>query len=163
MSGYNPEELRATLRSAIQEGEAHIRQIERASTVLAPLFPLTADSLLSLSEDQVPILDQFIYRFTKLQDSMASRLLPTLHSLLRADNSPRPFLDILSYLEQLGALSSEDRWLFFRALRNNLAHDYPESTQQTAQTITLCYHSRYHFADSKGVLERFVSYLPLSL
>ncbi|TVR88728.1 MAG: hypothetical protein EA428_11495 [Spirochaetaceae bacterium] len=139
MSGYNPEELRATIRSAIQEGEAHIRQLERASTLLSPLFPLSPDSLLSLPEDQVPILDQFIYRFTKLQDSMASRLLPTLHSLLRADDSPRPFLDILSYLEQLGALSSEDRWLFFRALRNNLAHDYPESSQQTAQTLNTLY------------------------
>ena len=139
MSGYNPEELRATLRSAIQEGEAHIKQLERASLVLVPVFPLTADSLRSLADDQVPVLDQFIYRFTKLQDSMASRLLPTLHSLLRADDSPRPFLDILSYLEQLGALSSEDRWLFFRALRNNLAHDYPESTEQTAQTLNTLY------------------------
>ncbi len=139
MSSYDPAVFRATIESAISEGESHLRQMERAVTLLSHLFPLTADTLHSLPDDIVPVLDQFIYRFTKLQDSMASRLLPSLHSLLRADDAPRPFLDVLAYLEKLGVLSSEEEWLFFRVLRNNLAHDYPESADQTAQTLNTLY------------------------
>ena len=44
-----------------------------------------------------------------------------------------------AYLEKLGVLSSESEWLFFRVLRNNLAHDYPESADQTAQTLNTLY------------------------
>ena len=127
--------LHATIDSAVREGESHLRHMERSSSLLADHFPLTAESLHALPDDVVPVLDQFIYRFTKLQDSMANRFLPALHSYIRSDDSPRPFLDILSYLEKTGALSSEEKWQFFRGLRNNLAHDYPESAAQTAETL----------------------------
>ncbi len=125
----------ATIDSAIREGESHLRQMERSTSLLVDHFPLTGDTLHDLPDDVVPVLDQFIYRFTKLQDSMANRFLPSLHAYIRADDSPRPFLDILSYLEKTGALSSEEKWQFFRGLRNNLAHDYPESGAQTAETL----------------------------
>lgn len=125
----------ATIESALREGEAHLRQLERASSILTDLFPLNAEALKAFPEDTVPVLDQFIYRFTKLQDSMATRLLPSLYAYLNADDTPRPFLDILSFLEKIGILTSERDWQFFRGLRNNLAHDYPESTVQTAETL----------------------------
>ncbi len=139
MSGRDNQTLQQVIESAIAEASAHIRQLERAHERLAPYFPLTQESLHVLPEDQVPILDQFIYRFMKLQDSMAGRLLPALDAYLRADDSPRPFLDILSHLEQLGAIPSEHEWQFFRALRNNLAHDYPESSAQTVETLNTLY------------------------
>lgn len=34
----------------------------------------------------------------------------------------------------MGAITPEEQWQFFRSLRNNLAHDYPESAVQTAGT-----------------------------
>ena len=142
MTGRDPAIVRATIESAIREGESHLRHLQRAAGVLARRFPMTPDELHALPEDTVPILDQFIYRFTKLQDSMATRLLPSLHAFLRADDTPRPFLDVLAYLEQLGALTSEESWQFFRELRNNLAHDYPESADQTTQTLNTLFARR---------------------
>ena len=139
MNTFDPSIVTSTLDSAIKESESHIRHMERAAEILSEFFPLTDSSLHTLPDDIVPVLDQFIYRFTKLQDSMASRLLPSLHTLLRADDAPRPFLDILSYLEQMGAITSEEQWQFFRSLRNNLAHDYPESAVQTAETLNTLY------------------------
>lgn len=124
-----------TLCSAIREGESHVRRMQRATALLSPHFPVTAASLTTLPDDVVPLLDQFIYRFSKLHHSMAHRLLPTLYAYLQADDSPKPFLDILSYLEKVGALTSEEEWQFFRGLRNNLAHDYPETADQNAQTL----------------------------
>lgn len=56
-------------------------------------------------------ISQFIYRFTKLQHSMARRLLPSLYQHLEADTEPRPFLDLLHRLEQLDIVPSVARWL----------------------------------------------------
>ena len=49
------------------------------------------------------------------------------------------FLDILNKLEKLNVLSSTADWQFFRNLRNNLAHDYPESIQQTVDTLNILF------------------------
>ena len=38
-------------------------------------------------------------------------------------------------LEQLEVLPSTADWQFFRNLRNNLAHDYPETIDQTVMTL----------------------------
>jgi hypothetical protein len=142
MSDRDPGVVLATIESAISEGESHLRHMRRAAGILSRYFPLTPTTLHDLPEDHVAVLDQFIYRFTKLQDSMASRLLPSLHAFLRADDTPRPFLDVLSYLEKLGALTSEESWQFFRGLRNGLAHDYPESAEQTTQTLNELFERR---------------------
>ena len=84
-------------------------------------------------------LDQFIYRFTKLQDSMATRLLPAMYAWLEDAPRPIPFLDILNRLEQLDLIENVEQWQFFRNLRKNLALDYPESLDQTATTLNLLF------------------------
>ena len=91
----------------------------------------------------------------KLQDSMATRLLPSLDTLIRADDSPRPFLDILAELEKFGFVPQETDWQFFRSLRNNLAHDYPERTAQTVATLNLLFSEWRHFA---AILSRAADY-----
>jgi hypothetical protein len=61
-----------------------------------------------------------------------------LESAVRAleeDSSPTPFLNVLNRLEQLGAISDISKWQEFRNIRNNLAHDYPESQEQTVATL----------------------------
>ena len=130
------EEVTATIESAITEGESHLEKLHSSNEYLKSLRPITPATLESLDEESVLRLDQFVYRFTKLQDSMARRLLPSLYALLEADTEPRPFLDMLSRLEQLDVLPSVQTWQRFRNLRNNLAHDYPESLEQTAETLS---------------------------
>ena len=73
----------------------------------------------------------------KMQDSLGTRFLPALFSLLEDDDSPKPFLDILDRLEQLRVVESAETWQYFRELRNRIAHEYPESLEQTVQTINL--------------------------
>ena len=101
---------RATIESAIQECEGHIDRLERGEAILQRIFPLTEERLMRLGDTELAHLDQFIYRFTKLQDSMGRRLLPSLYGYLENDAVPRPFLDILNRLEQLGALTDLAPW-----------------------------------------------------
>jgi hypothetical protein len=58
---------------------------------------------------------------------------------LEGDSTPKPFLDILNRFEKLSIITSVDDWQFFRNLRDNLAHDYPESLVQTVETLNLLY------------------------
>jgi hypothetical protein len=58
---------------------------------------------------------------------------------LEGDSTPKPFLDILNRFEKLSIITSADDWQFFRNLRDNLAHDYPESLVQTVETLNLLY------------------------
>ena len=106
-----------------------------ASIVIESLLPISVETLSSLSDEEMAHLDRFIYRFTKAQDSMSRRFLPSLYFWLEDDTNPRPFLDVLHRLEQLGILSDITTWQTFRNLRNSLAHDYPESQRQTVATI----------------------------
>ncbi|GAB6089132.1 hypothetical protein [Spirochaeta dissipatitropha] len=132
-----------TLRSSVQECDSHILRLQRGQALLSSFFPLSKVIMAQTSEDQIEHIDQFIYRFMKLQDSLGTRLLPSLYTILEQNTQPRPFLDMLNRLEQLGVLPSAADWQFFRNLRNNLAHDYPETIEQTVLTLNTL-HSHWH-------------------
>ncbi|MFW6415025.1 MAG: hypothetical protein ACOCZ2_01800 [Thermodesulfobacteriota bacterium] len=133
------EKARNTINSAINENDKHLQRIERCKSLLADFFPLTVQEFQNLSEEQIEHIDQFVYRFTKLQDSMGIRLLPSIYVWFENDSRAKPFLDILNRLEQLEIIEDVSTWQFFRNLRNNLAHDYPESLDQTVETLNLLY------------------------
>jgi hypothetical protein len=129
----------ATIESSLKECESHTARIGRARKLLGSIFPLSDSALAALGEDDIEHLDQLIYRFTRLQDSMGTRLLPALYAYVEQNDAPTPFLSILDRLEKLGILTSAADWQFFRNLRNNLAHDYPGSLAQSVATLNTLY------------------------
>ncbi len=131
--------LQYKIETAIGECEAHIARIESATAGLKSTFPLSAESLKNLSDQNVALLDQFIYRFTKLQDAIGTRFFPSMALLVIGDEEPRPFLDTLNRLEKAGVLESVEKWQTLRVLRNNLAHDYPDSVGQCADTLNILF------------------------
>lgn len=131
--------------SALEECKKHIHRIDTALKFLEPLFPLTEEALNTLSDEQTAVLDQFLYRFAKLQDCIGLRLIPTVYALLESDTSAHPFIDILNRLEKLGVLTSAEDWQYFRSLRNNFAHEYPERSEDIVNAINALYASRDRF------------------
>jgi len=130
---------RIKIESALQECSSHVHKIERSQKLLKEFFPLAEKSLTDFTEDNIEHIDQFIYRFTKLQDALGLRLIPSIYNFIENDNTPKPFLDILNRLEKLQIIPDVEEWQMFRNLRNNLAHDYPGSARQTAETLNLLY------------------------
>ncbi|MEA3241183.1 MAG: hypothetical protein U9P37_06400 [Pseudomonadota bacterium] len=143
----NPKIIEKTIASAISECDSHLYRLNRAKKLLDEFMPLSVTALKEASDERIEHLDQFIYRFTKLQDSMGTRLLPSLYRFFENSSQPIPFLDILNHLEQLGILTSVEYWQFFRNLRNNLAHDYPESIHQTVLTLNTLYNKWRHLEE----------------
>jgi hypothetical protein len=131
--------LRLKTDAALQEGDAHLHRLAGGTKKLASVFPLSPETFESLADETVSLLDQFIYRFTKLQDAMATRLFPSLVSMITGSDAPRPFMDTLNQLEKAGIISSAETWQTLRVLRNNLAHDYPGSKEQCAATLNMLF------------------------
>ena len=135
------EVIKLKCASALEECKKHVQRINTALKFLEPLFPLTQNRLNALSDEQTAVLDQFLYRFAKLQDCIGLRLFPAVYSLLENDTTVHPFIDILNRLEKLGVLTSAADWQYFRSLRNNFAHEYPERSEDIVNAINALYAS----------------------
>lgn len=89
-------------------------------------MPMTGEIYPHLNDGQVRILDQFILRFTKLQDAMGKHLFPAILTYLQEPYEDRPMLDKLNRLEKLGYLEKPQIWQDIRNTRNKFAHDYSD-------------------------------------
>ncbi|WP_239291995.1 hypothetical protein [Candidatus Nitrotoga sp. 1052] len=73
-------------------------------------------------------MDQLLFRFIKLQDTVGERLIPATLASLREPFEDWPMRDRLNRLEKLGYLDV-DNWLAWREVRNRLAHEYPDQSE----------------------------------
>ena len=69
------------------------------------------------------LLDQFAYRYTRLQDDMGAKLMPAILKALGEDVAPMSALDRFARLEQLGWLLSADNWQTLRQIRHQFTQD----------------------------------------
>ena len=99
------------------------------------LRALTPDDYTHLNKDDRRLLDQFAYRYTRLQDDMGARLMPAVLKVLGEDISPMSAIDRFTRLEQLDWLKSADEWLSLRQVRNQFAHDYPDSLTERFERL----------------------------
>lgn len=119
------EDLRDKLRETIAIGDLHHGRMLFAYTSLRHYFPLTESIFSQISPIELALFDQLIYRFSKLQDSMGSRLFKQLLELLEEDIIGLPFLDILHKMEKLHLLENSKDWIILRQTRNTISHEYP--------------------------------------
>lgn len=125
------------LQDAWRECERNIYHLCRALTSLAPILPMTGERFEHLTDVQVQSVDQFILRFTKLQDTMGNRLFPAVLQYLQEQYEERPMLDKLNRLEKLGYIQSAEAWQNIRNTRNKFAHDYPDDWEKNAALINM--------------------------
>lgn len=121
-----------TLRIVQREGE-HLRYSWHR------LFDQTIDAEWVVSLDRDPEraerLEAFVSRFGRMQDTIATKLLPRW--LMALAEEPGSQIETLNRAERLGVLESADRWLEARQLRNRLIHEYMESPEDFAANLQL--------------------------
>lgn len=125
------------LQDTWRECERNVYHLCRALTSLGSILPMTGERLEYLTDAQVQALDQFILRFTKLQDAMGNRLFPAILQYLQEQYEERPMLDKLNRLEKLGYIQSAEAWQNIRNARNKFAHDYPDDWEKNAALINV--------------------------
>lgn len=85
------------------------------------------------NENRGEMMEAFVSRYSRLQDTIGNKLLPVL---LRATLEPSGTqLDNLSRAEKLGWVDSVERWIALRELRNRLVHEYMESPEDLLDAL----------------------------
>jgi len=128
----------AKLRMHLGRCREHARLLTESLGAIEANLPLDAQGLEQVRGDpgQMAYLDQFAYRFGRLQDTMGRQVLPLILEVFREplpDNAT--FMEKLSRLERLGLIPSVEDWDLIRELRNGLTHDYPEAGAELAASI----------------------------
>lgn len=98
---------------------------------------LSAADLVALGKEDRRLLDQFAYRYTRLQDDMGAKLIPAVLHALGEEISTMPMLDRLNRMEQLGWLPDAEKWADLRRIRNEFTHDYPETMEERFERLQL--------------------------
>ena len=144
------------MEKLIVECDKHLERINSAYLKMSVFMPLDAKKFQLLTDDEIEHIDQFLFRFAKLQDAMGEKLFLLLLEFLKEENTRnKPFIDILNRLEQLGLLQDKNVWLELRKIRNNTAHQYEDEPQQAAEGLNAIY-------ASKPVLEKIYISLRMS-
>ena len=85
-------------------------------------------------------IDQFLFRFSKLQDAMGEKLFVSMLEFLQEENpKSKPFIDTLNRLEQIGLLEDKNTWLELRKISNNIAHQYEDEPKQASEALNAIY------------------------
>lgn len=125
MTKSQTNELNDKLKETLAICDLHHQRMMFAFSNIKKYFPLTEQILSQITDIELALFDQLIYRFSKLQDSMGTRLFKQILELLEEDISGLPFLDILYKLENLNLLESAKDWITLRQTRNTVSHEYP--------------------------------------
>ena len=119
------QEINERLQREFEICDKHILRINEALEDLSSTLPLTAENYIQLGSEQIRCIDQFIFRFSKLQDAMGAKIFRFILEYLDEDVTSLPMRDILNRLERFQILPDANEWLYIRELRNEIAHDYP--------------------------------------
>lgn len=116
--------------------EKEARHLRITTDRIKALEPdLTWVESLEINVEYGEMLDAFVSRFGRLQDTLGDKLLP---ALLRASlESTGSQLDNLLRAEKLGWIMSSEQWIEIRSLRNRLVHEYIDSAKDLLQALNI--------------------------
>ena len=119
----------------INECNKHKIRIIESYTELKNIFPISSKKYQELDDMQIKNIDQYLFRFAKMQDTIGDKLFKLIVEEFVEDITTMRFVDILNQLEKIGILSSIDDWQILRKDRNNIAHQYDEEAEDMADAI----------------------------
>ncbi|KAF3978342.1 MAG: nucleotidyltransferase domain-containing protein [Methylococcales symbiont of Iophon sp. n. MRB-2018] len=119
-------EYQENLEITLNECKQHTKRINYATRKMDKFMPLTPATFLKLSETKIGNIDQFLFRFIKLQDTIGTKLFPNILLFLGEEIANKSFIDRLNRLEQLNLLDSKYTWNNLRKIRNDLSHQYEQ-------------------------------------
>ena len=117
-----------------------LKQCERHAVIMLAALrempaPLSAELLQHASPELIRLIDQFVLRFTKLQDTLGAHVLRQFAAQVLVEPvEDLPFIDVLDLLERRGYLTTE-AWALQRGTRNALTHEYPDDPQRQALAL----------------------------
>lgn len=115
--------------------EKEVKHLKQTATRIKALEPdLRWVESLEERIEHAEMLDAFVSRFSRLQDTVGDKLLPALLQVSLEKTGSQ--LDNLLRAEKMGWLFSAESWIEIRVLRNKLVHEYMDSPASLLQALT---------------------------
>jgi hypothetical protein len=81
-------------------------------------------------------INALVFRFSKLQDLLGSKIFRAYLEFNKFDTRDKSFLELLREIEKEGIVDI-DTWDEFRKIRNSIAHEYPGEEEETVEALEL--------------------------
>lgn len=131
-------DIKDTFIEKLHECNQHRHRLLVAKKNLQTIVPLDVEKYSNLSDENISFIDQMIFRFSKLQDSMGEKIFPAILLLNGEDIKSKTFIDRLNRLEELNLLNKEE-WMQLRKDRNEIAHEYSFNQDEVVDSINMVY------------------------
>ena len=112
-----------TFKEKLFECDKHVQKIQIAKQYLNEIMPFSVEGYAQISDIHASFVDQLIFRFSKLQDTIGESLFPAILILAQEYVKSKTFIDILNRIEEL-EIVTKDQWLELREVRNEISHEY---------------------------------------
>ncbi len=89
-------DIKQTFIEKLHECKQHEKRLLSAKNRLKDFIPLDIDSYNSLDDLEVSVIDQMIFRFSKLQDTLGDKIFPSILELNGEKVKSMTFIDRLN-------------------------------------------------------------------
>lgn len=127
-----------TFKEKLYECDQHKKRLKIAQKNLMAMMPLTVERYNNLDDVLMSFIDQLIFRFAKLQDTMGDKLFPAFLGLTGEDIKKLTYIDRMNRLEELDIINRQ-YWMELRKNRNEIAHEYSFNTKDVVDSINIIY------------------------
>jgi len=131
-------DIKQTFMEKLHECNQHKKRVMGAKKRLEEIMPLTVERYNALDELSISVIDQMIFRFSKLQDTLGDKIFPSILELSGEKVKKMTFIDRLNRLEELELLY-KDEWMSLRKDRNEIAHEYSFNQDEVVDSISLIF------------------------
>jgi len=127
------------IQQVLKECDRHLLRINDAYQDMQAFMLLNQEKYQQLTKDEIQAIDQYLYRFGKMQDAMGGKLFKLIIAKYEVNAERLAFIDILNKLEKLQIISSAEEWKILRKISNDLAHEYGEDPLEMASMLNSIY------------------------
>ena len=107
--------------------------------------------------EKLKTIDTFIYRFIKLQDLVGNKLFKLFLDEIGEYQDNMSLLDVLDKLERFKIISDSKKWMYYRKLRNQLTHEYPNNEDDIIDGIKLSLIAYKEIVDIVGNIKDYLN------
>jgi uncharacterized protein YutE (UPF0331/DUF86 family) len=126
-------------RQALAATAGCARRLQRSQKKLASRFPLAPAELRALPPDAEDDLDAFLKRFEQLVSTIQDEVFKAIAVLGGEDVRNLSRREIAELMERLGAVSSATMFRTLVAIRNRVAHVYPDDPDRQTRNLNEAY------------------------
>jgi predicted nucleotidyltransferase len=148
---------RLKMQKYLDECNKHKLRIEKSYAKVKEIFPLSAPRYQRLSDDEVESIDQYLFRFAKLQDTLGKRVFRLIVSEYEENINQLTFIDVLNRLEKIGVLDDVTIWKKLRDIRNDISHQYDDEAQEMAEALNNIFAYKSELIGIFDKIETFVN------